>query len=113
MVQHADPVIGLAGRARQRLPLRRADERHRLVYPASLEDIDFLYGVFDGDLVDKRDGDFVFTILSDPVRHIFDLFDYLRSSTASRRQRTASPRGFPCSTTSSVREVDRFLDGDR
>lgn len=47
------------------------------VDPSMLEDIDFLYGVFDGDFVKKRDGDFVFTIMSDPVQHIYDVFDYL------------------------------------
>jgi len=87
------------------------------VDPASLEDIDFLYGVFDGDLIRKRDGDFVFTILSDPVQHIYDLFDYLsfvnRTATAEDRVDEGIALFDDIVAAGMGPFVDRFLDGDR
>lgn len=86
------------------------------VDPASLEPIDFLYGVFDGDLIDKQDGDFVFTILSEPVRHIYDLFDYLsfvnRTATAEDRVAEGVALFDEIVAAGAERFVDRFLAGD-
>ena len=85
--------------------------------PAMLEDIDFLYGVFDGGLIRKRDGDFVFTILSDPVRHTYDLFDYLsfvnRSATGPDRVAEGVSMFDETVAAGLHRFVDRFLAGDR
>ncbi|HEV2851661.1 MAG TPA: hypothetical protein VHC97_02545 [Thermoanaerobaculia bacterium] len=87
------------------------------VAPTLLEDIDFLYGVFDGNLIKKRDGDFVFTILSDPVRHIYDLFDYLSfaSSTYVGKARVIEGVALYDEIVAAGlhRFVDRFLAGDR
>ena len=87
------------------------------VDPSLLEDIDFLFGVFDGNLIKKRDGDFVFTILSDPVRHIYDLFDYLSfmTSTCVGRERIAEGVFLfdEIVAAGPHRWVDRFLAGDR
>ena len=85
--------------------------------PARLEDIDFLYGVFDGKLISKRDGDFVFTILSDPVRHIYDLFDYLsfvnRSASGPDRAAEGVSLFDEIVAAGPHRFIDRFLAGDR
>ncbi len=82
-----------------------------------LEDIDFLYGVFDGTLIKKRDGDFVFTILSDPVRHIYDLFAFLsfvnRTSTGEDRISEGVALFDEIVSAGLHRFVDRFLAGDR
>jgi hypothetical protein len=79
--------------------------------------IDFLFGVFDGNLIKKRDGDFVFTILSDPVRHIYDLFHYLSflTSTCVGKERIAEGVYLFDEIVAAGlhRFVDRFLDGDR
>ena len=87
------------------------------VEPASLADIDFLYGVFDGSLIDKQDGDFVFTILSDPVRHIYDLFSYLsfvnRTAPAASRVVEGVALFDEIVAAGLHRFVDRFLAGDR
>ncbi len=48
-----------------------------LVENRKLQPIDFLYGIFDGRLIKKRDDDFVFTIISHPGRHVYDVFKYL------------------------------------
>lgn len=81
-----------------------------------LEDIDFLYGIFDGNLI-KKQGDFVFTILSDPVRHIYDLFDYLSfaSSTYVGKARILEGVALYDEIVAAGlhRFVDRFLAGDR
>ena len=87
------------------------------VAPALLKDIDFLYGVFAGDLIKKRAGDFVFTILSHPVRHIYDLFDYLSfvNSTSDADARVAEGVALfdEIVAAGSHRFIDRFLAGDR
>ena len=87
------------------------------VDPSLLEDVDFLYGVFDGNLIKKRQGDFVFTILSHPVRHIYDLFDYLSFMTSTYKGPERIAEGvyhFDHIVASGLdRFVDRFLDGDR
>jgi hypothetical protein len=87
------------------------------VEEGSLVDIDFLYGVFDGNLIDKKEDDFVFTILSDPVRHIYDLFAYLSfvNRTASAESRVVEGVAlFEGIVGAGLdRFVDRFLAGDR
>lgn len=87
------------------------------VAPSLLKDIDFLYGVFDGNLIKKRDGDFIFTILSDPVRHIYDLFDYLSFVNSTYVGKTRVIEGvalFDEIVAAGLhRFVDRFLAGDR
>ena len=87
------------------------------VAPSLLKDIDFLFGVFDGNLIKKRDGDFVFTILSDPVRHIYDLFNYLSflTSTCVGKERIAEGVFLFDEIVAAGlhRWVDRFLAGDR
>jgi hypothetical protein len=42
-----------------------------------LRDIDFLYGIFDGRLIRRQEGDFIFTVISHPARHVYDVFRYL------------------------------------
>jgi hypothetical protein len=87
------------------------------VDPALLADIDFLYGVFDGALIKKREGDFVFTIISDPVRHIYDLFSYLEfvNSTSKGGERVIEGVAlFDDIVSAGLNSfIDRFLAGDR
>ena len=84
---------------------------------SQLRDIDFLYGVFDGKLIRKHKGDFVFTILSHPVRHIYDLFHYLSfvNRTSSEEERyTEGVAHFDAIVEAGISQfVDKFLAGDR
>jgi hypothetical protein len=87
------------------------------VAPSQLEEIGFLYGVFDGNLIKKRGDDFVFTILSDPVRHIYDLFDYLSFLTSTCKGQERIAEGVflydEMVAAGMHRFIDRFLAGDR
>lgn len=87
------------------------------VEPEQLKDIDFLYGVFDGSLIQSSSDDFVFTVISHPVKHIYDLFQYLEhmQHTASDEERRAEGivHFAPLVSQGLERFVDRFLDGDR
>lgn len=87
------------------------------VAPSLLEDIDFLYGVFDGDFIKKREGDFVFTIMSHPVQHVYDVFDYLSFANSKYVGKARVIEGvdlFEQLVTGGLRRfVDRFLAGDR
>jgi hypothetical protein len=104
-------------RARNGFPSHITRNGVDFVDPSLLTDIDFLYGVFDGGLIKKREGDFVFTIMSDPVRHIYDLFDYLSFMTATCTGRERIAEGVvlydEIVAAGLHRFVDRFLDGDR
>lgn len=88
-----------------------------LVEPARLADIDFLYGVFDGRLISRRAGDFVFTIISHPVRHVYDLFQYITFMTRNSNEGSRRSEGIvhfeETVRAGMCRFVDRFIDGDR
>ncbi|MEV4538999.1 hypothetical protein AB0J82_35025 [Asanoa sp. NPDC049518] len=87
------------------------------IEPELLEDIDFLYGVFDGGLIKKSEGDFVFTIISEPVRHIYDIFSYLVfvNSTSRGAERVSEGVALFDGVVSAGlhRFIDRFLAGER
>jgi len=87
------------------------------VDPSHLETIDFLYGVFDGSLIKKREQDFVFTILSEPAKHIYDLFDYMSFVNSKYTGKARIFEGvalFDEIVAAGLhRFIDRFLAGDR
>lgn len=87
------------------------------VDPEELEDIDFLYGIFDGRLIERQRVDFVFTVISHPARHITDLFSYMShvTQTTSRSIRKSEGTLFFDEFVDGGLEafIDRFLDGDR
>lgn len=84
-----------------------------LVEDCKLQTIDFLYGIFDGKLIRKQDGDFVFTIISHPARHVYDVFKYFShacSTTPVEIQRAEGLIHFqPIVREGIKRFVDRFL----
>jgi hypothetical protein len=87
------------------------------VDPAVLRDIDFLYGVFDGGMIKRREGDFIFTVVSDPVRHIYDIYNYLAFLNATSRGAERVSEGvavFDDVVNAGLhRFIDRFISGDR
>ena len=87
------------------------------VDPAELEDIGFLYGIFDGRLIERQRGDFVFTVISHPARHITDLFSYMSHVTQNTSQSVRESEGtlfFDEIVDGGLEAfIDRFLEGDR
>jgi hypothetical protein len=87
------------------------------VEPSSLEPIDLLYGVFDGRLIRKVDDDFVFTVISHPVQHVYDVFRYLAFVNESSQGPERYSEGvalFDDIVAAGMEQfVDRFLAGDQ
>jgi hypothetical protein len=83
------------------------------VEESRLRDVDFLYGIFDGRLIRKQEGDFIFTVISHPARHIYDIFRYLSyacSTTPREVQRAEGLIHFDAIVREGLpRFVDKFL----
>jgi hypothetical protein len=82
-----------------------------------LQPIDFVYGVFDGSMIIKQPEDFVFTIVSHPVKHVYDVFAYLAFLNRSTRGMARQIEGvlfFEDIVSAGLqRFVDRVIEGDR
>ncbi|MBX7149947.1 hypothetical protein K1X76_12835 [bacterium] len=46
--------------------------------------IHFLYGIFDETRIDKREGDFAFTVISHPVDRLYDVFYFAKATLAKK-----------------------------
>jgi hypothetical protein len=79
--------------------------------------IDFLYGVFDGGMIVKQPQDFVFTIISHPAKHVYDVFAYLsflsRTTIGVARQSEGVVFFEEIVSAGLQRFVDRVIDGNR
>ena len=79
--------------------------------------IDFIYGVFDGGMIVKQPDDFVFTIISHPVKHVYDVFAYLsfldRTTTGAERQSEGVVLFEEIVSAGLHRFVDRVIEGNR
>jgi hypothetical protein len=110
-------AIPRASRPHNGFPHHLGDNGVDLVDPADRVEIDFLYGVFDGALVDRRDGDLVITVMSHPVQHVYDLYQYLahvNRTTEGPERRSEGVWIFDDLVAAGIEHfVDRFLAGDR
>jgi len=52
--------------------------REPIIEERSNQDIDFIYGIFNVEKVDKRSHDFCFTFLEDPIENVYHLYNYIK-----------------------------------